>query len=197
MVAFFFLVYFHKSWSFYQKLDIYKYKQLVMDKFEQQDSKGRERFKTFCKRKQWCKHHKDATEQYSHWDTSYFSGTTMVIGEVKERNYESSTYSDWYGEVYKYNELMKIKDKLAAKGKNVRVHYINIFTNDDIIIWDITDITLEGFKMELAKTTLEDNGTTNKAMYRLWKAQAVIWEPIRLKPLPEIEDENYDNDLPF
>ena len=166
-----------------------------MDIYEKQDEIGRERFKTFCKRKQWCKHHKDATEQFSHWDTSYYSGTTMVIGEVKERTYESSAFSDWYMETFKYNELMKIRDKYKAKGMDVRIHYINLFTNDDIIIWDISQMTLNQVRRTLGATTLEDNGTRDKMMYQLWKAEATVWEPITIKPLSEEGEE--ENELPF
>jgi len=155
-----------------------------MDIYEKQDNKGREIFKGYCKSKGWCKHHKDSTQQFSHWDTSYFSANTytkesvMVIAEIKERNYSSQDYTDWYGEVYKYNELMKIKDKQKSQGKDVRIHYINLFNDNVVLIWDITDITLEGFKMNLAKTTLENNGTREKQMYRLWKCQSIIWDDL-------------------
>lgn len=169
-----------------------------MDIYEQQDNVGREIFKTFCKRKQWCKHHKDATEQYSHWDTSYYSGTTMVIGEVKERTYESSAFSDWYMETFKYNELMKIKDKYQAKGMDVRIHYINLFSDNQVIIWDITNMSLNQVRRTLGATTLEDKGTRDKMMYQLWKAESAVWEPIKPESLPEEPyDEDYDDGLPF
>ena len=168
-----------------------------MDIYSEQDNKGRERFKQFCKRKQWCKHHKDAIKQYSHWDIAYYSGNTMILAEIKEREYASTAFSDWWGEMYKYNELMALKDKLKLQGKDVKVHYINLFTNDDVIIWELDNIQLDTFKMDLNATTLEDNGTRNKAMYRLWKAQSIVWEPITIKPLLKNIDEDIDDNLPF
>lgn len=168
----------------------------MIDIYEQQDNNGREIFKSFCKVKHWCKHHKDATEQYSHWDTSYYSGKTMVVAEIKERNYDSSAFSDWYGEIYKYNQLMLIKDKYKAKGMDVKIHYINLFNDNQVIIWDLDLISPESFEMNLPKHTLEDNGNVNKKMYRLWKAQSILWEKI-IDYAEPYGDEDDEDDLGF
>lgn len=102
----------------------------------------------------------------------YFTATTICnkeipyVAEIKERKYYLSNpnkkVTNWMLELYKLDELKKRKDHTPL--------YINFFLNNYMLVWNINKIDftkLEVREMDLAKNTLEDNGTRNKQYYDL------------------------------
>lgn len=120
-----------------------------MNEYEKKDEKGRDIFKTLCTQQQWCKHHKDAKDKYAHWDLSYFSGKTSMIGEIKYRSeYEGTSFPDWILQVDKLQALQDIYQKMLSKGQSTRVTYINHFNDNYTLIWDLTYLKLEDYTIK-------------------------------------------------
>ena len=169
---------------------------MATSKYREADDKGRDIFIDYCKRQNWCTFKKASKDDYAHWDVSYLSGDTMVIGEIKVREYESTDYNGWFLEVFKYNELKHLQSKMKEKNKDVQIHYINIYTNQEIIIWDLDKTLLNKNTLNLPKTTMEDNGEKIKQIYTVYKAEAVVNEPINKVHKIDNNVES-DDDLPF
>lgn len=102
----------------------------------------------------------------------YFTATTTnnkevaYVGEIKERKYPLSNPNNkvtyWMLQLDKLEELKKNKEH--------RPLYINIFSNNIILVWDLNKLDfskIEKKKMELKKTTLEDTGTKVKHYFDL------------------------------
>ena len=140
-----------------------------MNEFKNKDEEGREVFKGFCQHTKWCKYIKGSQDEFASWDVAYMSGTTNVIGEIKMRSYESQDYCDgWYLEKKKLAELHKIRNKVIASGKPAPViHYINLYPNNRIIIWDITDLDAVTTIHNIVATTFGSTHKIEKEMYSL------------------------------
>lgn len=102
----------------------------------------------------------------------YFTATTInnreipYVGEIKERFYPladpKNKITYWMLETYKIDNLL---DEKAH-----RPLYINFFSNNTILVWDLNKIDfskLEVKEMLLEKNTLEDNGKVMKKFYDL------------------------------
>jgi hypothetical protein len=123
-----------------------------MANYQSQDEDGRLLFHTLCSQQKWCKHKKDATNKYSHWDLSYYSGKTNMIGEIKYRTeYDGNEFYDWILEVEKLNNLKHIHNEMLKKGVETRITYINFFKNNYTLIWDLTDLNLDDYQIKRVK----------------------------------------------
>lgn len=102
----------------------------------------------------------------------YFTATTInnkeipYVGEIKERFYRladpKNKITYWMLETYKIDNLLNEKKH--------RPLYINFFSNNCILVWDLNKIDfskLELKRMELKKNTLEDTGKKIKIFYDL------------------------------
>lgn len=109
----------------------------------------------------------------------YFTATTTnnkevaYVGEIKERKYPLSNPNNkvtyWMLQLDKLEELKKNKEH--------RPLYINIFSNNIILVWDLNKLdfsNMEKKKMELKKTTLEDTGTKIKHYFDLPSNMATL-----------------------
>ena len=101
----------------------------MSDKFNEAELKGREKFKTFCDNQEWCTLIKFDENKYGSWDVAFLSGETKMIGELKDREYNSTTFDSWICEKEK---LERIQAKVK-KRKDIKVMYINTFTDDKIL----------------------------------------------------------------
>jgi len=134
-------------------------------KYQEMDDDGRLKFQGFCIGNPWCKFERKSKDEYSPWDVSYYSGNTLCIGEIKDRKETYDRYEDWMLEIKKLISLKEVRTKTLARNPNINVviHYINITEDDEIMIWDITNLTEESsLSMLLPTTTAEDNGTKEK-----------------------------------
>ena len=106
------------------------------------DEHGRELFKHYCTNQKWCKVIKESKDEYAHWDISYWSGGTMIIGEIKVRNYNSNSFVDWDYEQKKHIELTAMLNRMKQvhPNKKIEIQYINIYKDEAIRIWTTTDI---------------------------------------------------------
>lgn len=102
----------------------------------------------------------------------YFTATTInnkeiaYVGEIKERKYPLSNPDNkvtyWMMEIDKLEELKKNKEH--------RPLYINFFTNNMILVWDLNKLDfskIEKKEMELKKKTMENKGTKIKHYFDL------------------------------
>lgn len=109
----------------------------------------------------------------------YFTATTInnkevaYVGEIKERKYPLSNPDNkvtyWMLQFDKLEELKKNKEH--------RPLYINIFSNNIILVWDLNKLDfskIEKKEMELNKTTLENTGKKIKIYYDLPSDQATL-----------------------
>jgi len=123
--------------------------------FEQGEIKGREIVKNFLHTKELIKY-VESKDKFSRWDIAYETGNGKFIGEVKYRNYPSTKFYDWVLEKHKYDDLMKIRDNRKENGVDVRIVYINVFTDDKIFIWDLGTEFVANIKVRVethSKTT--------------------------------------------
>jgi hypothetical protein len=110
------------------------------------DEHGRELFKEYANNQNWYKYIKESKDEYAAWDISYWSGGTMIIGEIKVReSYNSNSFVEWDYEVKKHTALVELKDKMQLKypKKIIEIQYINIFKDEAIKIWTTTNIANE------------------------------------------------------
>lgn len=126
---------------------------------------GRKKFQTYCNQQEWCKINKFAKILYTKWDVSYFSGETYVIAEIKNREYNSTSFDDWFMEVKKHQSLLNIKNKVESeKGIEVKIHYINHFPDGETFIWDVTDLTDEGEDIVMRETNCDHKRVHKKTI---------------------------------
>ena len=109
--------------------------------YEQLDQEGKTFFKGFCAASPWCKFERISKPE-SRWDISYlYCEDTLAIGEIKMRNYSSTAFPDWIIEEDKVVALKEILEKTKKNTtKEIQIHYINIFNDNNVAIWDITNI---------------------------------------------------------
>ena len=135
-----------------------------MTKFSKDDEKGRLIFDSFCTQETWCKVNKFAKNDYSKWDVSFYSGTTSIIGEIKKRKYESTTYGEWYMQIDKYVALSNTQQKLRQDGKETKIAYINHFTDNITQVWVLDNIDMS--KIEKKTILLQTNDYDDKLEYK-------------------------------
>lgn len=149
-----------------------------MNKFEIKDEQAKEEFKEWCGYQSWCRFNKKSKVGFATWDVSYYSGNSKteipIVGEIKVREgYESNSFNNWYLEEKKYNSLQQIKEK--TKG-DLKIHYINIYPDSMIRIWDITELNNEKMiERNLKKTTYGNTNEINKKLYLLYNYEAIIY----------------------
>jgi hypothetical protein len=119
-----------------------------MNQFELNELKGREQFKTFAETKLKDVHYiLFAKEQYSRTDLTYWSGWTITNSEIKTRDYNhnkiffGNSEPEWLLEKSKYDEL-----KALSKKDHSNSTYINIFPDNKIVIWDLTNTEINDWK---------------------------------------------------
>lgn len=144
-----------------------------MSKFEKQEIKGRERFISYCKAQAWCKFNKASKNPYSAWDVSFYSGETKMIGEIKNRYYKSDDFEDWYLQSNKLDSLNKIKEKYGKMGEKVNIIYINHFTDNETVMWDITNLINPEIEDVRLNPTYGDNERVNKEIIKLKKIDKI------------------------
>ncbi len=109
--------------------------------YEELDTEGKIFFKGFCAASPWCKFERISKPE-SRWDISYlYCQDVLAIGEIKIRNYESTAFEDW---IIEEEKVIALKEILAKTKKNtdkeIQIHYINIFNDNNVAIWDITNL---------------------------------------------------------
>ena len=139
-----------------------------MTNFELDDQKGRDIFKSFCAAQPWCTINREAKKKYSSWDVSYYSGDTKIIGEIKVRYYNHDSFDTWIMETKKLEALQSIKTK------DTLINYINIFNDDKILIWDISNINQPSSIEEHQQNDYTQN-TVNKSITYLSTSQSTIY----------------------
>jgi hypothetical protein len=141
------------------------------------DDKGRLIFQGYCTGQPWCKFARKSKNDDAPWDVSY-SGISdeVIIGEIKVREYNANDFPDWMLEVKKIKRLRVVYDKMMKydPSQNVKIHYINIFKDNELMIWDITNIVYTSIIEELPATTCGNQNKKNKEVTYLPTHQAII-----------------------
>ncbi|MBC5836802.1 hypothetical protein [Flavobacterium muglaense] len=177
---------------------------IEINEYRKADNNGRELFKTFCSTQSWCKVIAESKDDFAHWDISYYSGGTKIIGEIKVRNYDSKAFLDWDYEEKKHNNLLtvyhQVKAKPTNKNKNIEIQYINFFNDDAIKIWTTTNTHNEQQPIikNLQVSDVEDKGNMNKGIYKCNLSNEAFRGSITPIQFNEpVEDDNEDDGLPF
>lgn len=172
-----------------------------MNKFTSKDEEGRVKFQQYCSTTTWCKYNKASKDEYAAWDVSYTSGATQVIGEIKLRDYASDAFDGWFMEEKKLKALHAVREAVKSKYKHSTttpsIHYINIFTDDKIIIWDVTNLDAVVETHNLQQTTMGNQQEVSKAIITLPTATAVIRESLTPPPIGNPNANPEDDGLPF
>ncbi len=164
------------------------------------DQNGRDLFKHYCSTQSWCKVTKEATDDYSAWDIAYTSGSTMIIGEIKTRKYDSSDFADWDYEEKKHLALIEVLKKIKVKypNKKIEIQYINIFKNEAVKIWTTTNIAAEQEPISVYRpqTTFGNQNEISKRIFKCYSTKEA--NKGTLTPMVIEQENNEDNyDLPF
>ncbi len=92
---------------------------------------------------------------YTHWDVSFYSGETKVIGEIKKRDYNHNSFNEWVLEVKKLKYLQELGTK-----HNCIFMYINITKDNQMMIWNLSDLNWDEMKQDKIitnKVTVDPN----------------------------------------
>jgi len=127
--------------------------------YQKDDEKGREIFKAFTLENPEFKFIKEAKKENSPWDVSYTHKKENFIGEIKVRYYQSTTY-DWFLQM---DKLKKLKE-LQAKIPGSRISYINFFTDNITLIWNLDEIDFS--KIETGIRELPENDYSDKKVLK-------------------------------
>lgn len=137
--------------------------------YEQEDQRGRDRFLSWASLNDEVTMNKIATDPLSIWDISYYSGGTAIIGEIKNRRCKSTTYDSSMLELNKLRDLQEVRDKVLAKEgvDNVIIHYICLYEDNKIMVWDITDEPHNHLLQELPRNFCGDKKNKEKKIIYL------------------------------
>lgn len=174
------------------------------NEYQIKDEKGRGIFKEMCHQQQWCKHIKDSVDPFAHWDLSYTSGSTKMIGEIKYRNYDSTTFPDWMLEVEKLVYLKDLQALMLSKGKQTTITYINHFRDEKTFIWNLDGLNLNDYEIKKEwhqKNDFDETKVLKDVIY-IKASLAMFGNPYTniFDKTPEEQaliDESQDIDLPF
>lgn len=174
-------------------------------KFVIADENGRELFKEYASSKSWYKYNKESKDEYACWDISYYSGSTLIIGEIKVReSYDSKAFIEWDYEEKKHKQLVKMRNKMLEKypTKQIEIQYINIFKDENVKIWTTTDIEERQVPRIVLRpqTTYGKQEMVNKSVYGLglaYESNRGNLTPIIYNTKNNDEEEEEEVDLPF
>jgi hypothetical protein len=133
--------------------------------YKEMDDEGRLKFQGYCMAFQWCKFKRKSKDDKSIWDVSYLTSNTPTIGEIKDRKFNSNKYPSAMIEVKKLKALQELN--LVVDGI---IHYINIYDDNVVRIFDITDIDLDNEEIKtemLPSNTAEDGDLIEKQVIYL------------------------------
>lgn len=138
--------------------------------FHQYEEQGRDIFSAFTSTLESVNITKLSKDKYSPWDVAYTSGGTEVIGEIKYRQHHPYTFEDWILEEEKLNDLSNIQQEIYnKKGIRPAIHYINIYLDGSIQIWDISNLKVSYVATEglFPSTTCGDTSKRGKGVIYL------------------------------
>lgn len=166
-----------------------------MENYQNDDQKGRDIFKKFCEQQADFKYYKSSKGLYSKWDVSYVSKGLKFIGEIKVRNYESTTFGDWFIQADKLEGLMEIQKQIPGS----KISYINIFKDNITYIWNLDDIDFSKIKEGVLQLQKNDYTTETewKKVYYLPNSIALKFETDLTKSIFKDVIEEDNEDLPF
>lgn len=134
-----------------------------MNKFQEKEHIGRWWFEQILKAGK-VTDYEFSDDEYSNWDAKYRTSTTEYIVEIKVRDCNYNTYSDWILELSKYNKLQE----LAQQKADTKAVYVNIFNDGYFAIWDLDEVDIDKVRAKSCKiNTVNNNGYTKKKIIPL------------------------------
>jgi len=171
------------------------------NKFEQLDNEGRIIFQEYCEAQPWCKFIK-TSKPNDVWDVSYFSGGTMIIGEIKKRGFTSDKFTDWMIHQHKIDSIETVRQKVIAKYQDIDTkiasQFINLYTDDVVRIWDITDYQGVGVELLVDDTFVNTKSQKIKTTLFLKNSESLLTDHLDWDKFVGIPINNEtDQSLPF
>ncbi len=144
---------------------------LVFKTDEAADEYGKQEFTKWCTTTPGCKVIKFSKDKNAYWDVAYTLNNVNVIGEIKFRDAYINTYSSWFYEVKKHNNLTEVK-----KNEDTQIHYINFYQNGTMNIWNTTTIHTQKEPVEREMKASEYSGpqTKLKLVYELKNDETIF-----------------------
>ena len=130
---------------------------LIFKNDEQADEYGKQQFTQWCTTTPGCKVIKFSKDKNAYWDVAYTLNNVNVVGEIKFRDAYINTYSTWFYEVKKHNNLTEVK-----KNEDTQIHYINFYQNGTMNIWNTTSIHTQNEPVERLMKASEYSGPEKK-----------------------------------
>ena len=124
-----------------------------MDIFQQFENKGRGKFLEFSKTNDRIWAISFSEKRFDSWDVKFFSGLTSFVGEIKNRDIESTKI--WPNQPEGFILEKKKYDCLHSHPEETKA-FITIF-NNELVIWDITKLKPEWIEMKYATTHKREN----------------------------------------
>lgn len=154
--------------------------QQINEKVAKDEELGRILFLAVCKRERWCKPHKFSKDKMARWDVSFFADNQPIVADIKKRRYEATTFENWYFEVDKANELIKLAKN--SKNEETKIGYIHLFADNIMWVWIFDEETLRKIPTGRRECPINDWSTETvlKEVYLLPSAFAKYKEEIDL-----------------
>jgi hypothetical protein len=141
---------------------------MIMDKFSAADQQGQEKVvkvlpQIFSKCDiVYTQHIEDKGRVDIELTATTSSGKSYLYAiECKDRTYKSDDYDTWMLEWHKYNDLMKYEEN------GYKPIYINTFSDNKYLVWDVSKTPIIRKSYTTNKTTVEDNGKVTRVRYML------------------------------
>jgi hypothetical protein len=141
------------------------------DEFVNYDEKGKDIVEEWCKRQTNCITIKRSKkDSKAVWDILIQLNGEKLLTEIKMRNKHHQQYPDWYLQEDKYNKIMDLSTKY-----NYKPVYCNLFTDDQMLMWDMNIVKNKITQQQLMnKTKMGDNIKINKEVYGLKNNEAFL-----------------------
>lgn len=141
---------------------------MIMDKFSAADQSGQEKvLKVLPQIFEKCnivytQHIEDKGRVDIELTATTSSGKEVKYAiECKDRTYKSDDYDTWMLEWQKYLDLMKYEEN------GYRPIYINTFSDNKYLVWDVSKTPIIRKSYTTNKTTVEDSGKVTRVRYML------------------------------
>lgn len=138
------------------------------------EEKGRNLFKIHFTGNTYIQFIAEAKQRYTPWDVAIISGNTKMLVEIKYRNASSTTYPDW---ILEGNKIDEMHSSLSGK-TDIKLIYCNIFEDNKIALWDITNIEASLESKECTAKQYGPKYKKNKQVHKLKLNQTFLFETI-------------------
>lgn len=143
-----------------------------MDKFKQNEIRGRTLFSEWCNQRNYISNLEYSQGKYDVYDAQMKVNGKRVIVEIKVRDIKYINYNTHMLESSKLTGLKSISQE------GDKIYYCNFFGENDLYVYNITDVDNNYSYKYLDKTTAVDKGKTDKKIVELDSSTAMKFRKV-------------------